>query len=74
MQIQPIIHSKERIRLSGKLFKENLKLRGKVSSLEGENRVLKSLKTKVNNLENFKNKIRPKKEQYEQDLDSQWEF
>lgn len=71
MQIQPIIHSKERIRLSGKLFKENLKLRGKVSSLEGENRVLKSLKTKVNNLENFKNKIRPKKEQYEQDLDSQ---
>lgn len=68
MQIQPIIHSKERIRLSGKLFEENLKLRGKVSSLEGENRVLK---TKVNNLENFKNKIRPKKEQYEQDLDSQ---
>ena len=68
MQIQPIIHSKERIRLSGKLFKENLKLRGKLSSLEGENRVLK---TKVNNLENFKNKIRPKKEQYEQDLDSQ---
>lgn len=68
MQIQPIIHSKERIRLSGKLFEENLKLRGKLSSLEGENRVLK---TKVNNLENFKNKIRPKKEQYEQDLDSQ---
>ena len=58
--------SKGRNRVGGKLYEENLKLRGKVSCLQGEKRVLK---TKVKSLENFKANVKKKRTEYEQDLD-----